>query len=119
MNKCYLFFCMKILLVLLACLFSNEPFAQVIKNYFLQKDSTIKQVELMKGRYDPKIIAVIRIWEKDWWEGLSIIKYENNKISWEAKFDSIPAEQSIRSVRQLKLKGLENLFYEVYGQTHM
>jgi hypothetical protein len=93
--------------------------AQSLKNDFKKKDSLIKEVQVFKSKDDPFIVAVIAVTAPDWWETLSVLKLKNNKILWQASFDSMPVEQSIRSVKQIKLHGLQNLFFQVYGQTHM
>ena len=60
-------------------------------------------------------------WEKDWWGDLEVFEFENGRIRWRAK----PAggwekgEQSILSLRPLKLPQSDDPFVEMFGKTHM
>jgi hypothetical protein len=110
---------MHIILILVSLLITLTTAAQTLKNDFIKKDSLIKDVQVFISKDDPSVVAVIAVTEPDWWETLSVVKLKNDKILWQASFDSLPVEQSIRSVKQIKLHGLSNLFFQVYGQTHM
>ncbi|HEX6426065.1 MAG TPA: hypothetical protein VF008_00215, partial [Niastella sp.] len=110
---------MRTILILVSFLITLTTSAQSLMNYFKKKDSLIQDVQVFKSKDNPSVAAVIAVTDPDWWETLSVVKLKNNKILWQASFDSLPVEQSIRSVKQIKLHGLSNLFFQVYGQTHM
>jgi hypothetical protein len=83
--------------LLLVCLFVTlTASAQSLKDYFKKQNRLIKDVEIFKSKDDSFVVAVIGVIEPDWWEILSIIKLKNGKILWQATFDSLPGEQSIR-----------------------
>jgi hypothetical protein len=98
---------------------STELHAQDFITFYKAKDSSIKAVEVHHCKFDRSLFINIIVWEKDWWEELSIAKTTNQKIAWEVRANLIQEEQSIRSVRQIKIKGLPGIFIEVYGETHM
>ncbi|MGB4773676.1 MAG: hypothetical protein WBP45_00755 [Daejeonella sp.] len=97
---------------------TNNPISIELKRFFQKKDSTTKVIQIFESKDDSTILSAIYSREPDWWEKLSIVKSDGKRVLWEADFESLPVEQSIRSVKQIRLKGFSNLFFEVYGQTH-
>ncbi len=56
--------------------------------------------------------------EKDWWEDLHVGRKQGGVIQW-LKIEKKPIEQSILSVRFVRVGGFENPILEVYGETHV
>ncbi|MFT3701763.1 MAG: hypothetical protein QM802_05310 [Agriterribacter sp.] len=110
---------MRITITLIALSTTLTISAQSLNDYFKKQDSLVKEIQIFKSKNDPSILAVIAATEPDWWETLAIVKVKSDNILWQASFDSLPGEQSIRSVKQIKLNGFTGLFFQVYGQTHM
>lgn len=110
---------MRILILFLCFIQSISVCSQTLKKYIQQIDPDSKSLEIIRCQDDSSLVAVISIHQKDWWEKLHIVKVKNHTVLWEAAFDSSPDEQSIRSVKQIKIAGLTNLYFQVYGQTHM
>lgn len=92
--------------------------AQGLKELILKQNEGIIEVEIHPFQSDSSICFVNLIAEKDWWEELTIVKYQNKELEWEVNFDKKPIAQSILSFREVKMNGLQGLFFEVFDQTH-
>jgi hypothetical protein len=92
--------------------------AQPLKKLLLKQNPDCKDVQIISCKSDPNLFIAILQEDPDWWETLNVVNYKDGKIRWKAQFDSLPGEQSIRSARQITLKGITNPLIEVYGQTH-
>ena len=102
---------MRTFLIFVFFLAALSASAQSLKGYFKKKDSLVKDVQTFKSKDGPSVVAVIAVTVHDWWETLSVVKLKNDQVLWQASFDSLPDEQSIRSVKQIKFNGLPNLFF--------
>lgn len=58
-------------------------------------------------------------WRDHWWGGFTCFNFRNGQIAWEAGQKSPPEEQSIFSIESFRLKGFEEPFVAVIGDTHI
>ncbi len=109
---------MRLVLLFLVTIIWTASEGQSLKQLLLKQHTECKDVQVIPCKSDPDLFIAILQQAPDWWETLAIVKYKNGKILWQGHFDSVPVEQSIRSARQITLKGLINPLIEVYGETH-
>lgn len=79
---------MRTIFILLPFLLTLTTTGQSLKTYFKEKDSDLKYEQTFKSKDNPSIVAVISVFETDWWETLSIVRLKNDTVLWEATFDS-------------------------------
>lgn len=115
-----------IVIILMKLLFLTITFSvccvkansQTLRQTLLQQDSSLKDVIVTKCKADPHLYITILVREKDWWEDIKLIKFENGNILWTVKFDILPSSQSILSARQISINGIAFPFIEIYDVTH-
>jgi hypothetical protein len=106
------------LLFVLLMLIATTINAQTLKQQLLQQDTTLVDTKIIECKDDSSLFVVILVYQPNWWEDICVLKFQNQKIIWTAKFDTLPTAQSIRSARQIALKGNPNLVIEIFDQTH-
>ena len=106
------------LLFALLMLIATTTNAQTLKQQLLQQDTTLVDAKIIECKDDSSLFIAILVYQPNWWEDICVLKFQNPKIIWKAKFDTLPTAQSIRSARQIALKGNPNLLIEIFDQTH-
>ena len=112
-------FQMRLAPFILLTLISLSVNSQSLRQQLLRQDTTLKDVEIIKCKIDPTLFIALLVTEYNWWESISIVKFQKGQILWTARFDTLPSSQSILSARQISLKGIPNPLIEVFDETHM
>ncbi len=102
---------------------SNPVFSigQSLQKQLINLKEGINSAEIIKCKSDSTLFIAQLIAIDGWDEELAVVKFVNGKILWQAQFQNSEelGSQSIRSARQITLKGIPNLLIEVFDETHM
>src|ERR1700753_1461634 len=92
--------------------------AQSLRQEMMRADSGLKDVRLIHIKKRSELFIAIRVYELHWWETFAVVRFKNHRIEKYAPMARLPDAQSIRSARQVFLKGFPYPMIEVFDMTH-